>query len=120
MTTYSLDVLLSSLEPLSCSMSGCNCCFLTCIQISEEASKVIWHFHLLRTFPQFVVIFTVKGFVVINRAEVDVFLVFCCFFADPMHDGNLISGSSAFSKSNLIDHLEVHDSHTVEARFREF
>ena len=54
-------------------------CFLTCIQISQEASKVVWYSHLLKNFPQFIVIHTVKGFGVVNKAEVDVFLEFFCF-----------------------------------------
>ena len=62
---------------------------------------MVWYFHLFKNFPQFVVIHTVKGFSVVNEAEVDVFLEFSCFFNDPMYDGNLISDSSAFSKSNL-------------------
>ena len=82
-------------------MSGSNCCLLTCIQVSREASKVIWHFHLFRNFPQFVVIHTVKSFTVINEAEIDVFLEFSCFFYDPKDVGNLISDSSAFSKFSL-------------------
>ena len=82
-------------------MSGSNCCFLTCIQISQEAGQVNWYSHLLKNFPKFVVIYTVKGFGVINKAEVDVFLEFSCFFDDPTDVGNLISGSSAFSKSSL-------------------
>ena len=65
----------SNLEPVCCSMFGSNCWFLTCIQISQEAGKVIWYSHLLKNFPQFVVIYTVKGFGVINKAEVDVFLI---------------------------------------------
>ena len=82
-------------------MSGSNCCFLTCIQVSQEAGKVVWYSYLFKNFPQFVVIHTVKGFSVINGAEVDVFLEFCCFFYVPMDVGNLISGSSAFSDSSL-------------------
>ena len=82
-------------------MSGSNCCILTCIQISQEADKVVWYSHLLQTFPQFVVIHTVKGFSVVNEAEVDASLEFSCFFNDPADIGNLISGSSAFSKSSL-------------------
>ena len=82
-------------------MPGSNCCFLTCIQISQEAGNVVWCSHLLKNIPQFVVIHTVKGFGVVNKAEVDVFLEFCCFFYDPADVGNLISGSSAFSKSSL-------------------
>ena len=70
-----------------------NCCFLTCIQISQEASKVIWYFHLFKNFSQFVVIYTVKGFSIVNEAEVDVFLEFSCFFDDPADVGNLISVS---------------------------
>ena len=74
---------------------------LTCIQISQEAGKVVWYSHLLKNFPQFVVIHTVKGFGVVNKTEVDVFLEFSRFFNDPADVGNLISGSSAFSKSSL-------------------
>ena len=75
--------------------------FLTCTQISQEADKVIWYSHLFKNFPQFVVIHTVKGFTVVNEAEVDVFLEFSYFFYDPIVVGNLISGSSALSKSSL-------------------
>ena len=82
-------------------MSSSNCYFLTCIQICQEAGKVVWYSHLLKNFPQFVVIHTVKGFGVVNKAEVDIFLELSCFFYDPMDVGNLISGSSAFSKSSL-------------------
>ena len=82
-------------------MSGSNSCFWTCIQIPQEADKVVWYSHLFKNSPQFVVIHTVKGFGIANEAEVDVFLEFSCFFYDPMDVGNLISGSSAFSKSNL-------------------
>ena len=64
----------SYLEPVCCSMSTSNCCFLTCIQISQEAGQVVWYSHLLKNFPQFVVIHTVKGFGVVNKAEVDDFL----------------------------------------------
>ena len=62
---------------------------------------MVWYSYLVQNFPQFIVIYTVKGFGIINKAEVDVFLEFFCFFYDPTDDGNLISGSSAFSKSNL-------------------
>ena len=82
-------------------MSSSNFCFLTCIQISQEAGKVVWYFHLLKNFPQFVVIHTVKGFSVVNEAEVDVFLQSPCFFYDPIDVANLITDSSAFSKSSL-------------------
>ena len=89
-----------NLEPDCCSMYSSNCSFLTCIQISQEADKVVCFSHLFRHFPQFVVIHTVKGFSIVNEAE-DVFLEFPCFFYDPTDVGNLISGSSAFSKSTL-------------------
>ena len=89
------------LEPVCFSMSSFNCCLLTCIQISQEAGKVVWYSHLLKNFPQFVVIHTVKDFSVINEAEVDIFLEFFCFFCDPIHVGNLISGSSALYESTL-------------------
>ena len=90
-----------NLEPIHCSMSGSNCFFFTCIQISQEAGKVFWYSHLFKNFLHFVVIHTVKGFSVVNKAEVDVFLEFSCFFCGPTDVGNLIPGSSAFSKSSL-------------------
>ena len=62
---------------------------------------MVWYSHLLKNFPQFVVIHTVKGFSVVNEAEVDAFLEFSCFFYDPVDVGNLISGSFDFSKSSL-------------------
>ena len=62
---------------------------------------MVWYSHLLKNFPQFVVIYTVKVFGIINKAEVDVFLVFSCFFDDPMGVGSLISGSSASFKSSM-------------------
>ena len=89
------------LEPVCCSMSSSNCCFLTCIQISQEASQVVWYSHLFKNFPQFIVIHTVKGFGIVNKAEKDVFLELSCFFDDAADVGNLISGSSACSKSKL-------------------
>ena len=82
-------------------MSSSNCCFLNCIQISQEAGQVAWYSHLLKNFPQFVVMHTVQGFGIVNKAEVDVFLELSCFFHDPADVGNLISGSSAFSKTSL-------------------
>ena len=87
MTIYSLMHSFLNLEPLHCSMSNSNCCFLTCIQISQEAGKVVSY--------------TVEGFSVVNEAEVDVFLELSCFSNDPKDVGNLISGSSAFSKTSL-------------------
>ena len=89
------------LEAACCSMSSSDCCFLTWIQISQKAGQVVWFFHLLKNLPQFIVIHTVKGFGIVNREEIDVFLELSCFFDDPADVGNLISGSSAFSKSSL-------------------
>ena len=88
-------------EPVCCSMSSSNCCFLTCIQISQEAGKVVWYSHLFKNFPRFAVIHTVKGFGIDNKGKIDVFLVLSRFFYDSMNVSNLISGSSAFSKSSL-------------------
>ena len=82
-------------------MSSSNYCFLTCIQISQKAGQVVWYSHHLKNFPQFVVIHTVKGFGIVNKEEVDIFLEFSCFLDDPTDAGNLISDSSAFSKSSL-------------------
>src|SRR5574338_5729 len=82
-------------------MSSSNCCFLTCIQISQEAGQVVWYSHLFQNFAQFFVIHTVKGFGIVNKAEIDVFLELSCFFNDPADVGNLISGSSAFSETSL-------------------
>ena len=82
-------------------MYSSNCCLLTCIQISQEAGQVAWPWIFLKNFPQFVEIHTVKGFGIVNKAEVDVFLELSCFCNDPTDVGNLISGSSAFSKSSL-------------------
>ena len=96
--TYSFP----NLELVCFSMSSSNCCFLTCIQISQEAGQVVWYSHLLKNFPHFVVIRTVKGFGVVNKAEVDVFfLELFCFLNDTTDVGNFFSGSSGFSKSSL-------------------
>ena len=73
---------------------------MTCIYVSQVADKMFWYSHLLKKSSQYVVIHTVKGFGVVNKAEIDVFLELSCFFHDPVDVGNLISGSSAFSKSS--------------------
>ena len=78
-------------------MSSSNYCFLICIQISQEAGQVVWYSHLFQNFPQFIVIHTVKGFGIVKKADIDVFLELSCFFDDPADVGNLISGSSALS-----------------------
>ena len=85
-----------NLEPICCSMSSSNCCFLTSIQVSQEAGKVVWYSHLLKNFPQ---LDTVKSVSIVNEA--DVFMELSWFFYDSTDVGNLISGSSAFSKSSL-------------------
>ena len=82
-----------NLEPVSCSMAGSDCCFLTCIQISQEAGQMVWYSHLFQNFPQFIVIHTVKGFGIVNKAEIDVFLELSSFFDDPADVGNLTSDS---------------------------
>ena len=86
----------SYLEPVFYFMSSSNCCFLICLQVSQEAGQVVWYPHLLQNFPQFIVIHTVKGFGIVNKAEIDVFLGLSCFLDDPADVGNLISGASAF------------------------
>ena len=83
MTIYRLDALLSQSELAHCPMSSSNFCFLTWIQVSQEAGKVVWYSFTFKNFPQFIVIHTVKGFSVLNEAEVDVFLELSCFFYDP-------------------------------------
>ena len=104
----------SYLEPVCCFMSSSKCYFLTCIQVSQEARQVVWYSHLFQNFPQFVVIHIVKGFGIVNKAEIGVCLFVCflelsCFFSDPNDVGHLSSGSSAFSKSSLnIWKLTVH------------
>ena len=97
--TYSF----SNFERVCCSTSGSNCHFFSncCIQVSQEAGKEVWYFHLFNSFPQFIVIHTVKGLSIVSETEVDVFLEFSCFFYDPADADNLISGSSTFSKSSL-------------------
>ena len=94
-------------------MYGSNCGLLTCIQISQEAGQVAWYSYLLKNFPKFVVIHPVKGFGIVNKAEIVIFLELSCFFDGPMDVGNLISGSSVFSKFSL--GMEVHASHNAEA-----
>ena len=82
---------------------------------------MVWYSHLLKNFPQFIVIYTVKGFGIVNKAEMDVFLELSCFFDDPVNVDNLISGSSAFSKTSLnIWKFMVHGSWFAEAWLGEF
>ena len=108
MTTYSLLYSFPNLEPLSCSMSVSNWCFLTHIEVSQETGKVVWYSQLLKKFLQFAVIHT-KALAIVNEAEVDVVLEFSWFLYDSTNAGNLISGSSAFSKPSLyIWNFSVH------------
>ena len=79
---------------------------------------MVWNSHLFQNYPQFILIHTVKGFSIVNKAEIDVFLELSCFFDDPVDVGNLISGSFVFE--NQLEHLEVHSSRIVEAWFEEF
>ena len=79
-------------EPVCCSMSNSNCCLFTSIHVSQEAGKGGWYSHLFKNSPQFVMIHTVKGFGIVNKAEIDVFLELSCFFHDPADVSNLISG----------------------------
>ena len=82
-------------------MSSSNCCFLTCVQVSQEVGKVVWHSNLFNNFPQLVVIHTVNSFSIASEAKVVFLGEFLCFFYDPTHVGNLMFDSSAFSKSSL-------------------
>ena len=103
----------SYLKPVCCSMSSSNNCFLTCIQISQEAGQVVWYSHLSQNFPQFIVIHTVKVFSIVNQAEIDVFLELSCFFHDPVDVGNLVSGSSAFPKTSWTQYSSIQFSCSV-------
>ena len=100
MTIYSLDILLSRFGT-SLLFHIQFCFFLTCIQISQEVGQVVWYSHLFQNFPQLIVNHTVIDFGIVNKAEIDVFLELSCFFNDPADIANLISGSSAFSKTSL-------------------
>ena len=88
-------------EPVCCSVSRSNGCLLTCIEVSQEASQVVWYSHHFQNFPQFTVIHTVKGFGIVNKAEIDIFMELSCCFHDPAYVDNLISDSSAFSIISL-------------------
>ena len=96
-TIYSCDVFLFYLEAVCSFMSSSNCCFLTRIQISQKAGQVVWYSHVFQNFPQLIVIHRVKGFGIVNKADIKL----SCFFDDSVDVGNLISDSSAFSKTSL-------------------
>ena len=99
-TIYSLDVLLSQFEISLLFHVRFYLLLLDLHTDFSEVGQVVWYSHLIKKFPKFVVIHTVKVFGIVNKAEVDIFWN-SCFFHDPMDVGNLISGSSAFSKSSL-------------------
>ena len=101
MTYTDLMYSFPNLELVCCSMSSSNCCFLTYLRISQEASQVVWYSHLFKNFSQFVVVHILKVFSIVSRAEIDIFLELSWFLNDLTDVGNLISGSSAFSKSSL-------------------
>ena len=106
------------LEPVCCSVSGSNCCSLTCVQVSQEAGQVVWYSHVLKNFPQFVVIYIVKGFGLFNKAEIDVFLWNSLAFL-MIQQMLAIWNLWFFSLFKIqLEHLEVHRSHTVEAWLR--
>ena len=90
-----------NLQPINCSIQGSICCFLTHIDVSQETGQMVWYAHLFKSFPQFVMIHTVKGFSPVSETDLGVFLEFPCFLYDPANVGTLISGSSAFSKPSL-------------------
>ena len=90
-----------NLELVYCSMSVLTVASWHAYKISQKAGKVVWYSHLFKNFPQFVVMHTVKGFSVVNEAEVDAFLEFPCFFCDLAYVGNFICDSSTFSKSSF-------------------
>ena len=94
-------------------MSSSNCCFLTCIQVSQEVDQVVWYAHLFQNFSQFIVIHTVKGFGIVNKAEIDAFLELSCFFDDSADVGNLISGPSAFSKTSLNTEVGLYNLYMI-------
>ena len=101
MTADSPLILFLNLEPISCSIQGSNCCFLTRIHVSQETGKRVQYSCPFKSVPQFTVIHTVKGFGMDDKTEVDVFLESSSFLCDPANLGNLISGSSSFSKPSL-------------------
>ena len=101
MTIYSLSYSFPNFKPAHFSMSNSNSYFITCIQVSQQTGEIVWYSRLFKNFPQFVIIHTVKGFSVVNEAEVDIFLEFPCFLCDLVNVGNLTSDSSASSKPSL-------------------
>ena len=101
MSIYSLDVLLSLFGAILLFYVQFSLLLPDLHTYSQETGQVVWYSHLFKNFPQSVVIHTVEGFGIVNKAEVDIFLELSYFLNDPSDVGNLISGSSAFSKSSL-------------------
>ena len=112
--TYSF----SNLKPVCCSMFRSNYCFLTCIQISQEAGQVVWYSHLFQNFPQFIVIHTVKGFGLVNKAEVDIFLELLLFQWSSKCWQFDLWFFCLFE--NQLEHQEVHGSRIAEASLGEY
>ena len=101
-------------EPVLSPMSSCNCCFLSCIQVSQEAGKVVWYSHLLKHFPQFVVIHAIKGFGIVSKTEVDVSLEFSSFFPwskqwqpTPVHLPEKFCGQRSLVGYSSLGHREL-------------
>ena len=88
-------------------MSSSNCCFLTWIQVSQEAGQVVWYAHIFQNFPQFIVIHTVKGFGIVNKTEIDVFLELCCFFDDSICTSVLTCLSHSVTKGILFQEVKA-------------
>ena len=95
-------------------------CPVLTVASSQEVGQGVWYSYLFQNSPQFIVIHTVKGFGIVNKAEIDVFLELSCFFDDPSDVGNLISGSSAFSKTSLYIWKFTANSHFAKAWLGEF
>ena len=105
-------------EPINCSIQGSDCCFLTHIHVSQETGKMVCYSHLFKSFPRFIMIHTVKGFGLIDETDVDVSLEFPNFVCDPANVGNLLSGSSSFSKPS--GYLQLLGSHNAKAQHERF
>ena len=110
----------SNLELVCCSLPSSNCYFLTCVQVSQEPGQVVWYSHLLQNFPQFIVIHTVEGFGIVNKAEIDVFLELSCFLDGPARILAIWSLVPLPFLKPAWTHLEVYCSCTAEAWFGEF
>ena len=115
---YTLMYSFSYLEPVCCSMFSSNCCFLTCIQVSQETGQVVWYSHLLKNFPQFIVIHTVKAFSIVNKAEIDAFWNSLAFLM--IQQILAIWSLVALPFLEPAKHMEFHSSHIIKAWLGEF